>query len=165
MKTTHVRVATEQDLQELTALYQAFHEFHVAGVPQRLRVPEHYDIERIQAALKEYIQRPDTGLFVTEIDGKLVGFVEVHIQEDATDAAVVAQRYGHVQSLMVTATHRKVGLGRALLDTAKDWVTAQGISQLRLDTWEFAAGPLHFYEHLGFRTVKREMALDITTEE
>lgn len=164
MNAPQVRAATQQDIAGLISLYQEFHEFHVAGVPQRLRVPEHYDIALIQKTLTDYIQRPDVGVFVAELDAALIGFIEVHAHEDPVDAAVVSHRYGYVQSLMVTASQRKAGLGRALLQAAKTWTTAQGIAQLRLDIWEFEAGPLHFYERLGFQTIKREMVLDTKKE-
>jgi ribosomal protein S18 acetylase RimI-like enzyme len=165
MTTPLVRAATEDDIAGLILFYQEFHAFHVAGVPERLRVPEQYDIPRIQATLTDYIHRPDVALLVAEQDTDLLGFVEVYVQEDPEDAAVVPHRYGYVQSLMVTAQHRKAGIGRALLRAAKEWATAQGITQLRLSLWEFDAGPLHFYERLGFRTMKREMVIDTTIVE
>jgi diamine N-acetyltransferase len=157
-----VRAATTEDVQELTALYIAFHEFHVAGVSDRLRVPERYDISLIQTTLEDYIKRPDIALLVADHNHHLSGFVEVLVKEDPIDTTIVFHRYGHVQSLMVTAHQRKTGVGRALLRAAKDWVAQQGMTQMRIDLWEFDAGPLHFYEHLGFRTVKRTMTIDIT---
>ncbi len=33
---------------------------------------------------------------------------------------------------------------------------------MRLDTWKFEAGPLYFYEHLGYRTLKRQMVADLS---
>ena len=157
MAEIRVRAATTQDIMGLIPLYIEFHEFHVAGVPDRLRVPKNYDID---PTLDDYIQRPDIGLFIAEHEGAFVGFVEVHIREDPTNDAVISYRYGHVQSLMVTAEYRKMGLGRMLMRAAKEWATAQGVTQLRLDIWEFEAGPLHFYERLGLHTVKRTLAID-----
>lgn len=160
MSVPSVREATTEDVPGLITLYIAFHEFHVAGVPDRLRVPDRYDISLIQTALEDYIERPDVGLLIAEHDQQLIGFVEVHVQEDSIDSTLVFHRYGHVQSLMVTEQQRKTGVGRALLRAAKAWVVRQNIAQLRLDLWEFDAGPLHFYEHLGFHTVKRTMTID-----
>jgi GNAT superfamily N-acetyltransferase len=164
MTETRVRAATTQDIAGLIPLYIEFHEFHVAGVPDRLRIPENYNVGLFQTTLSDYIQRPDVGVFVAEHDEQLIGFVEVQRREDPTEDTVVSHRYAHVQSLMVTAQHRKAGLGRALLRAAKEWATAQGVTQLRLDLWEFEAGPLHFYERLGFHTVKRTMAIDTTND-
>ena len=157
-----IRMATERDIETLIPLYRAFHEFHVAGMPERLRVPEHYDIPLFQTTISDFIQRPDVALFVAEQEEDLIGFVEVHIRETPLDNAVVHYRYGHVQSLMVAAQYRNAGLGSTLFRAAKEWAISQSIFQLRLDIWEFDAGPLHFYERLGFHTVKREMTIDIS---
>jgi GNAT superfamily N-acetyltransferase len=156
-----VRAATTADVPALIALYIAFHAFHVAGVPDRLRVPERYDIPLIRTTLDDYIQRPDVALLVAEHHQQVIGFVEVHVKEDPVDRAVVFHRYGHIQSLMVAESRRKSGVGRALLRAAQAWAARQGIAQLRLDLWEFAAGPLPFYEHLGFHTIKRTMTIDV----
>ncbi len=32
---------------------------------------------------------------------------------------------------------------------------------MQLDIWEFPAGPLHFYEDLGYRTLKRHLVVDL----
>jgi hypothetical protein len=38
---------------------------------------------------------------------------------------------------------------------------ANGASEMRLDVWEFAAGPLEFYERLGYRTLRRALVREI----
>ncbi len=32
---------------------------------------------------------------------------------------------------------------------------------MRVEIWEFAQGPLHFYEALGYRTLKRDLVIDL----
>jgi GNAT superfamily N-acetyltransferase len=41
------------------------------------------------------------------------------------------------------------GVGGRLMTAAEAWAHARRATQLRLDAWEFAAGPLPFYEALG----------------
>jgi GNAT superfamily N-acetyltransferase len=40
---------------------------------------------------------------------------------------------------------------------AEAWARERGATELRLDAWEFAAGPLPFYESLGYQTIKRTL--------
>ncbi len=44
MGASRIRVATGDDVSALSDLYTEFHEFHVRGVPLRLRSPEHDDL-------------------------------------------------------------------------------------------------------------------------
>ncbi len=84
------------------------------------------------------------------------------MQRDTVDPAVVAHQYGYLQSLMVTASARRQGLGERLLAAAERWSRDRGATELRLNCWEFAAGPLPFYEARGYRTIKRTLARPLT---
>jgi GNAT superfamily N-acetyltransferase len=97
-----------------------------------------------------------------EVNGEPVGFVEVSLkQDDASNEAIMPYRYGHVQSLFVTASLRGTGLGRQLLASAECWVRERDATQMKLDAWEFAAGPLGFYEKNGYTTLKRTLIKEL----
>ena len=69
-------------------------------------------------------------------------------------------RYGYLQSLIVSAPFRKSGLGKQLVAAAHEWARGQDATELQMDIWEFAEGPLHFYETLGYRTLKRHLVIN-----
>jgi len=75
---------------------------------------------------------------------------------------LVAHTFGSLQSLFVSAPWRGKGLGAALLDAVRAWALRRGATQMRLSVWEFAEGPLRFYEKHGFKTVKRMLAASQT---
>ena len=64
---------------------------------------------------------------------------------------------------MVAASARRQGLSRRLLAAADERRSRdRGATELQLDSWEFAAEPLPFYEARGYRTIKRTLALPLT---
>ena len=161
LEAPRIRVASQDDRDTLRRLYYAFHEFHVLGVPSHLRSLgsyKTYDWAAFDKAIGEIFSNPDAVILLMEVDGESVGFVEVYLkQDDASNEAIVPYRYGHVQSLFVTASLRGRGLGRQLLTFAECWARGRGATQMKLDAWEFAAGPLGFYETNDYKTLKRTL--------
>jgi GNAT superfamily N-acetyltransferase len=86
-----------------------------------------------------------------------MGLSEVYLRRDAPHPAAIEYVYGYLQSLIVTASIRRRGLGRQLIAAAEQWSREHGASEMRLACWEFAEGPLPFYEALGYRTMKRTL--------
>ncbi len=161
MPPEQIRPATESDITALAKLYHEFHEFHVQGVPDYLHTLgqwEGFDTAVLAEALQRLLADEQAAVLVLEQAGRLLGFVEVYLHHtDPENTAVVPYTYGLVQSLMVTETARGQARGRALLTAAEQWVQAHNGREIQLNSWEFAAGPLHFYEHLGYHTLKRTL--------
>jgi GNAT superfamily N-acetyltransferase len=160
MNDVMIRLANKEDLKALCKLYVEFHEFHVRGIPDRLRSlgdPEKYDCSELFPKLKEIITNKDSEIFIAEANQKPVGFAEVYIREDRPDPARVCRRYGHLQSLLVTEKSRKKGTGKKLVGAAETWAKQKGATEMQLDIWEFPEGPLDFYQNLGYRTLRRTL--------
>lgn len=154
-----IRLAKPDDIEQLMALYEEFHAFHVRGPPDRLRIPERGEEDEIREALAGILRREDAAIFVAEGADGLAGLVEVYRRQDEPSPYRASYVYGYVQSLFVAEPWRTQGLGRRLMDAARTWARKHGATQMRLTTWEFAEGPLHFYEALGYRTIRRTLAL------
>jgi ribosomal protein S18 acetylase RimI-like enzyme len=162
--TIAIRQATEQDIDALINLYDEFHLFHVEGVPDRLRRTSESATPEEEAELKDVVgkllQREDVAMIIALIGDLVVGLAEVYMREDEPHPLVIPHRYGHLQSLIVSASVRKRKLGRLLVEAAQHWAKEKGATEMQLDIWEFEAGPLYFYEHLGYRTLKRLMVVE-----
>jgi RimJ/RimL family protein N-acetyltransferase len=53
--------------------------------------------------------------------------------------------------LMVAASHRRRGIGRALLDAAVEWARGAGVRKLELHVFPHNEPALRLYEEFGFR--------------
>jgi GNAT superfamily N-acetyltransferase len=156
---TTIRPANEHDLVALRRLYHEFHEFHVRSLPDRLRSlgdPDSYDWTEFDARVKGIVRAEDSIILLAESTDQPVGLAEVYIrQDDAANTAIVPHYYGYLQSLIVTESHRGYSIGGQLIAAAEAWARQHEASEMQLDTWEFAAGPLQLYEKSGYRTLKR----------
>ena len=160
MNDVKIRLAEKEDLKALCRLYIEFHEFHVRGVPDRLRSlgdPDKYDCSELSPKLEKIIRGEDSVIFLAEIDGKPLGLAEVYIRGDKPDPARVQRRYGFLQSLIVTEKTRKQGIGKKLVQASESWAKQNGAVEMQLDIWEFDGGPFDFYENLGYRTLRRTL--------
>jgi GNAT superfamily N-acetyltransferase len=94
--------------------------------------------ERLLAA----VASDGTEVFVAEIDGAIAGFCTVYDDIDSV-------RFGHrawVEDLAVDPAQRSRGIGKALLDAAKDWARQRGASHLELDSADSRPDAHRFYE-------------------
>lgn len=158
--TVTIRLAHRQDIGALCQLYYEFHEYMVQGVPQRLQSLGDYECfnaSSLSLSLQKLIDAVDVAIWVAEINGAVVGLAEISLRVDAEEAEIVAYRYGYLQSLFVKRQLRGRGIGAQLLAAAEEWSRQQGATELRLEMWEFAQGPLGFYQHQGYGALRRTM--------
>lgn len=164
MGNIQVRPASEHDIEVLCALYDEFHEFHVRGVPDRLASLHGTGPDRranLVARLRDLIAGDDSAIFVAEQGAQVIGLAEVYLREDDRVPARIVRRFGYLQSMVVTDDCRREGVGRELLGAAEAWAVARGAVEMRLDVWEFGEGPLRFYEHCGYRTLRRTLVRNL----
>jgi GNAT superfamily N-acetyltransferase len=104
--------------------------------------PPMWDPAAAAERLAEAIGGDTAEVFVADVDGKIAGFATVYDEFDSV-------RFGHrawVEDLAVDPDRRSQGLGKALLDAAKDWARARGASHLELDSAETRADAHRFYD-------------------
>ena len=94
--------------------------------------------ERLRAALES----DDVEVLVTDVDGAIAGFCTVY---DDIDSVRFGRR-AWVEELAVHPEQRSRGIGKALLDAAKDWGRERGATHLELDSSEKRPDAHRFYE-------------------
>jgi RimJ/RimL family protein N-acetyltransferase len=99
------------------------------------------DERRYLRALKRF---PDAAVYVADDDGDVVG--RLSLARDPHPAS----RHVADLGLMVAATHRRRGLGTALLEQAVAWARSAGIHKLELHVFPWNEPAIHLYEAFGF---------------
>lgn len=96
--------------------------------------------------LRAVRRHPDAAVFVAEDEdaGRIVG--RLSIARDTHPASHHVADLG----LMVAASHRGRGLGRALLEQAVAWAGGTGVSKLELHVFPWNAPAIALYESFGF---------------
>jgi RimJ/RimL family protein N-acetyltransferase len=99
------------------------------------------DERRYLRALRRY---RDAAVFVAETEEGLVG--RLSLGRDPHPAS----RHVADLGLMVAASHRRRGIGRALLDQAIKWAREVGVRKLELHVFPHNDAALALYESVGF---------------
>lgn len=106
------------------------------------------DESRSVVAERRYLRavrrHPDAAVFVAEEDDVVVG--RLSLARDTHPAS----RHVADLGLLVAATHRRRGIGRALLEQALAWATAAGVTKLELHVFPWNEPAIGLYESFGF---------------
>jgi aminoglycoside 6'-N-acetyltransferase I len=96
-------------------------------------------------------------IFVAEVPEKtLVGFLEVGLRSCA-DGCDLKYPVGYVEGWYVADTHRRQGVGAALLRAAEDWARCQGCREIASDTQITNTLSQSVHESLGFQVAERSI--------
>ena len=100
------------------------------------------DERRYLRAIRRY---PHAAVFVAETDeGHIVGRLSVARDQHP------ASRHVADLGLMVAQSHRRQGIGSALLDAAVDWARANDIRKLELHVFPHNEAAIALYDRFGF---------------
>jgi GNAT superfamily N-acetyltransferase len=105
-------------------------------------VPPRWEAERARQAIAAAIADDEATVLVAEHRGELLGLCTAYLELNSV-------RFGPrcwVEDLAVSPEHRSQGVGKALLDAAKDWARERGATHLELDSADTRIDAHRFYE-------------------
>ncbi|MCY7303995.1 MAG: GNAT family N-acetyltransferase [Thermoleophilia bacterium] len=94
--------------------------------------------------LRAVRRHPDAAVFVAAEDGRPLG--RLSLSRDVHPAS----RHVADLGLMIAETHRRRGVGRALLDQAVTWAASTGVEKLELHVFPWNEPAIGLYESYGF---------------
>jgi ribosomal protein S18 acetylase RimI-like enzyme len=99
--------------------------------------------------LDEDVARDPDGIFVAELDGRVLGFISTWMDHEAG--------IGHIPNLALEADCRGQGYGRKLIEFALQRFRDAGLTHAKIETLVQNAIGNHLYTSLGFREVARQI--------
>ena len=99
------------------------------------------DERRYLRAIRRY---PNAAVFVAEDEGRIVGRLSIARDQHP------ASRHVADLGLMVAASHRRRGIGTALLEAAVSWAEKAEVRKLELHVFPYNHGAIKLYERFGF---------------
>jgi GNAT superfamily N-acetyltransferase len=151
-----IRRATIQDYDALCAIWAEVDSLHADALPHLFRRPQGpvRSFERVAELLADQ----NTAILAAELEDELVGVVTVVINTSAPHPIFVPRSWAVVEDICVSSSHRRRGIGQALMRAAHDWARQRGVADMELTVWEFNKDAREFYEALGYTTVRRRMS-------
>ncbi len=92
----------------------------------------------------EYADRSERVLFLAELDATPVGWITVDLQPGGTAEL----------GMGVLSTHRRQGVGTAMMEVAIDWAVTNGAGRLALDVFPHNEPAISLYRKFGFVEVE-----------
>ena len=136
-----VRDAEPRDLTAIVALYA---DDQLGSTRERPGEPL---AEEYLGAFRAVTDDPRTRLVVAEVDGEVVGTLQLtHLPHLVRRGGERAQ----IEAVRVASSHRGSGLGRELMTWAVDQARARGCALVQLTTDAARPDAHRFYESLGF---------------
>lgn len=107
--------------------------------------------EDMAARLAELLPLSAHHVIVAESEGKLLGFAAVEVR-----MLLVSGAKAELMGLVVGADARRLGVGKALMDAAKEWSRAQGMAKMMVRSNTVRTESHAFYERLGYAHTKSQ---------
>ena len=132
-----VRPATLEDIQQLTALFDAYRIFY----------RKQTDIVAADKFLRERIEQKESVIFVDEVNAILTGFTQLYPLFSSTRM----RRSWLLNDLFVLPVYRGLGISKKLIEAAKQLSNETGASGILLETEKSNTTGNRLYPSTGFQ--------------
>jgi ribosomal protein S18 acetylase RimI-like enzyme len=143
-----IRPATETDAAILSDLNREVQALHYEALPWRFKAPspEQFSLGEV----KRLLSNGNNVILIAKVDGAPVGYILYEIVREGETAFKHAYDVVYVHQIAVRVGARRRGVGRALIDAARQAGLALGIARVALDFLSFNDEARAFYKRLGF---------------
>jgi diamine N-acetyltransferase len=157
-KPISIREAEAGDMATLVRLKQQIHGIHVAYDPA---VYSAMTDEEAVCFFEESMKEESTKIFVAVIQEEVVGHMITKAVERPAAPGRQASGSLLIDEICVDAEHRRQGIGRLLIEKAKELALSQGLQEVTLQVWDCNLEAVAFYKSLGMRTDYIRMSMRI----
>ena len=131
-----IREANLAELELLAPLFDQYRQFY----------QQQADLERARAFLRERMERRESTVYLALLDASAVGFVQLYPSFSSTSM----QRLWILNDLFVAPAARRSGVGKALMERARQLALDTGAKGLALSTQVENTSAQRLYETLGY---------------
>lgn len=153
MSIVTIRPGSLRDLRQMLVLWHELMEFHRQR--DAFFTPAADGDEHFLAHLRDVLSKPSWRLLVAEQEHRLVGYCLVGILR--YPGVYERPRFGWIQDFVVTASHRRGGVGTRLFEVAADWLRGQGVERIELEVATTNEVSMDFWQRQGFATFIAKM--------
>jgi GNAT superfamily N-acetyltransferase len=153
-----IREANLADYRDINSLYTEELAYHITLLPDIFKMA---DPVMTEAWYQDQLDNENVVIFIAEVKGSVVGALQVMLRHNQNDPIFKTRHYTHIEELIVAKSHRGLGVGRRLLESAQAWAKARGATAIDLWVWTENQDAIDFYNHLGYKVVRHAMQLKL----
>jgi len=144
-----IRPAVSNDIEALCSLLTEFFTYNAALQPAYYKAHN----ESGEYPTKSIIESENSDFLVAVENDAILGFIHIIQMETPSYCSLVPHKYAEIELFMVTALHRKQGVGSKLIDAAKQWSKDRNLDYIELFSLSNAESANNFYNNNNFATV------------
>ena len=143
-----VRKATEADAGVISSLSSDVQAVHASAMPWWFKPagPDTFPADVVALLLDE----PSNLVFLAEVGSSAVGYIYAEIIDRPETSFNYAYQMIYVHHISVRPTHRRQGVGQALLEAVQAVAGNRDIRMISLDVWTFNEEARAFFSRNGF---------------
>ncbi|HGF5225125.1 GNAT family N-acetyltransferase [Vibrio parahaemolyticus] len=157
MQQFHIRRLREEDIPLLKGLLVELDTSHYEAEPNFYRSPEEMAQIREERGVFDKYFDDSMIAFIACSHRQVVGFISGTVR-DIDSMVSVAKRVGFVNELVVSESHRNLGIGLSLMDKIESDLCNQGIEEIGLTVASFNHEGEDFYHKMGYRVMTKMMS-------
>ena len=153
-----IRQANKNDITQMVPLLDEVSKLHFEKRPDMFKIKTH---EEIKSNLEEMIQDESNIILLAEDKQIVVGVIICEIKEKINRTDLKDSKVLWINEICVKQEYRRNGIGRSLIEKAKEIAKANNCLRLELNCWELNGEAMKFYENQGLTTQRRVMEINI----
>jgi ribosomal protein S18 acetylase RimI-like enzyme len=155
MTTITIRQATSRDADTLSLLNTDVQALHAAALPHWFKPPGPESFPPgVAAAL---IAKPANLILLAEAGGEAAGYVYAEVVRQPETPFRRAYAMVYIHHISIRPSHRRQGVGSALIEAVRDAAGELGITLLGADVWSFNEAARSFFRRHGFTTFNERL--------
>ena len=153
-----IRQANKNDITQMVPLLDEVSKLHIEKRPDVFKIKSH---EEIKSNLEEMIQDESNIILIAEDKQVAVGVIICKVREINDHTNLKNIKVLWINEICVKQEYRRNGIGRSLIEKAKEIAKANNCLRLELNCWELNEEAMKFYENQGLTTQRRVMEINI----
>lgn len=153
-----IRRIQKEDRKQIILLLEQVSRLHIERRADIFKTKTYEDFDKYAL---EIISNKEKITFVAEQDNKILGIIILKIKEVKNHINLKDSKTLWVDELCVNKENREEGIGKQLINKAKEIAKELKCIRLELNCWEMNKEAIAFYEKLGMQTQRRIMELKL----
>ena len=153
-----VRKAQVSDIDKLIELNLEVHGIHLQERPEEFK---ELSTEDVRSSFSRVLSQESAEVFVCINEKQIVGYVLVVIMTPPENPRRRLRTVLYVDQIDVKEGYWRQGVGKLLLDTAKEYAKEKGLDHIVLDVWSFNSRAVAFFRSQRFSTWVERMGISL----